>query len=350
MFILDPYKLSFLNIGLFGIFSYWFLKYKPKFIKTIIVISILPIISFFRNTDFNGGIIQNSAFSASFYLSMSEGNIIPRWAENLDTQFGYPAFLYIYPLPLYISAVFHFLGFSFVNSTKLVFVVTYILSGIWMWKWARLKFNPWVAMAVTTAYLFAPYRFINMHFRLDIGESVAVALLPLLFYYLDKGNKIGISLLVLFLILAHPAISVSGLFLVFGYLVVRKEFKKLLFVILGVIMASYYWLPIVLESQFANVAYYTKVIEFFPWQNYVFSPFRFGLMYQGGAGLMVFPIGYTLIFITALSFIQLKKKNKRIKFWLAGFLSVCFMLLPKSAWLWNNLPLIDKFQFSYRLM
>lgn len=344
MFILNPYKLGLLNIGLFGLWLFWFLKFKPKFILAILIIAILPIISFLRNTDFNGGMVQNSAFLAGFYQNLTEGNLVPRWAERVDTTYGYPIYLYLYPLPFYLGSIFHLLGASFVNSGKLVFMSTYILSGIWMWKWAKLKFKPLSALAATAAYLFAPYRFINLHLRLDIGESVAVALLPLLFL----SKNIGLSLVTFFVILAHPAISVSGIALIMAYQLTKRNYKNIIFILAGVLMASYYWLPIMLEANFASVDLYTQIIEFFPWQHYIYSPFRFGLLYQGGIGKMVFPIGYTITVITVISFI--KKLNKKIKFWQAAFLIICFMLLPQSEWLWSHIPLIAKFQFSYRLM
>lgn len=350
MFILTPYKLSFLNLGLFSLWLGWFLKFKPRLSLAIIILSILPILSFFRNTDFNGGMIQNAAFSASFYQSLTEGNLIPRWAEKLDTQFGYPAFLYMYTLPLYISALFHTLQFSFVDSTKLVFVSTYILSGIWMWKWAKLKFTSWPAMAATVAYLFVPYRFVNIHFRLDLGESVAVSLLPLVFYYLEKSNHIGIVLITLFLILAHPAISVSAIYLIFAYLVLKKQYKNILYVIFGIVLASYYWLPFLVESQYSHTKDYTQTIEFFPWHNFVYSPYRAGLLFQGGEGKMVFPVGYTIIAITILGLVKIREINKRVRFWLWAFLTIGLMLMPVSKPLWEILPFLNNFQFNYRFM
>src|SRR5438094_565494 len=60
---------------------------------------------------------------ANFYLSLSEGVIVPRWAENLNWGYGHPIMMFLYPLPSYFASLFHFLGFSFIDSVKLVFGV-----------------------------------------------------------------------------------------------------------------------------------------------------------------------------------------------------------------------------------
>src|SRR3990167_7437139 len=65
---------------------------------------------------------------ANFYQSLSEGNIIPRWAENLNWGYGHPILMFLYPLPSYATSLFHLLGFSLVDSVKLVFAVAFIAS------------------------------------------------------------------------------------------------------------------------------------------------------------------------------------------------------------------------------
>src|SRR3990167_6148720 len=58
---------------------------------------------------------------ANFYQNLAEGNIIPRWAGNLNWGYGHPILQFLYPLPSYIASFFHFIGFGLVNSVKIVF-------------------------------------------------------------------------------------------------------------------------------------------------------------------------------------------------------------------------------------
>ena len=57
-------------------------------------------------------------------ISLKAGQIPPRWVENLGFGYGYPFFNFYPPLVYYLGEIFHTMGFSFINSTKLV-----ILSG-----------------------------------------------------------------------------------------------------------------------------------------------------------------------------------------------------------------------------
>ncbi len=64
-----------------------------------------------------------------FYKMLSLGNWFPRWAPDLNSGYGIPLFNYVYPLPNYISAIFHFIGFSLTDSLKMVLFTGFILSG-----------------------------------------------------------------------------------------------------------------------------------------------------------------------------------------------------------------------------
>src|SRR3990170_8008122 len=74
---------------------------------------------------------------ANFYQNLSEGNLIPRWAANLNWGYGHPILMFLYPLPSYAASLFHFLGFSLVDSTKLVFALAFIASGVAMYLWLK---------------------------------------------------------------------------------------------------------------------------------------------------------------------------------------------------------------------
>src|SRR5688572_26239531 len=74
---------------------------------------------------------------ANFYKNLEEGTIIPRWGANLNWGYGHPILMFLYPLPSYLASFFHFLGFSLVDSTKFVFGLAFIASGIAMYIWVR---------------------------------------------------------------------------------------------------------------------------------------------------------------------------------------------------------------------
>lgn len=93
-------------------------------ILILIVIGFIPVIPLFHaGLPITHDGQDHVARIANFYASLSEGNIIPRWAENLNWGYGHPILMFLYPLPSYLASFFHFLGFSFVDSVKIVFGV-----------------------------------------------------------------------------------------------------------------------------------------------------------------------------------------------------------------------------------
>src|SRR3989339_786043 len=87
-------------------------------------ISLLPLIGLVPNSlpiTHDGA--DHVARIANFFQGLSEGVIIPRWASNLNWGYGHPILMFLYPLSSYIGSFFHTLGFSFVSSVNLVFVV-----------------------------------------------------------------------------------------------------------------------------------------------------------------------------------------------------------------------------------
>src|SRR3990167_6566198 len=123
---------------------------------------------------------------ANFYQNLSEGNLIPRWAANLNWGYGHPILIFFFPLPSYAASIFHFLGFSLVDSVKLVFAVAFIASGIAMYLWLREFLGEIPAITGSILYNFAPYRFVDLYVRGAIGEHVAFIFPPLICYFLLK--------------------------------------------------------------------------------------------------------------------------------------------------------------------
>src|SRR3989344_960027 len=96
--------------------------------KNFLPILILSLISLIPMLDlFNVGLPithdgqDHIARIANFYQNLLDGNIIPRWAGNLNWGYGHPILMFLYPLPSYAASIFHAIGFSLVDSTKLVF-------------------------------------------------------------------------------------------------------------------------------------------------------------------------------------------------------------------------------------
>lgn len=378
--MIDPYRMVIINIVTFSLLtiSLFFYKYvypkkKINAIVFIFLISFLPIISVFRKGSYESGDLTiHIKIGMAFFESLKQGFILPSWINFENNGYGGPVFLFHYLLPYYLISFFHMLGFSFIASTKMIIIFSYISSGLFMFLWVKTEFNKRSAIIASIFYLYTPYHLIDMHFRNAIAELIAFSLIPLIFLLIKKcflsGKFIFFALNVIFvfcLIICHQVISLAVfpffiLYIIFLYFQDKKKnAKNLLYLAISfvwsLLLSSFYWLPILIEKKYIywgispNVAL-PKFTEF------LYSPWRFGLLFQGHYGELSYLIGYTqvlVIFIAVLMLIKklyVHKEKKYILFFLVSFLIILFIMQSSSKFLWETIPLIKSFQFSYRLL
>lgn len=373
--MLPQYKMVLINIILsslllLGIIVYKYIfKRKINLFYLLILISILPIVSIARTGTYESGDLSlHSKLAMPFYQSLREGNLIPQWADKLCGGYGCPDYIFMYIFPYYVISFFHFIGFSFIDSVKLIVATSFVASGIAMYVWAKEEFGKISAFVSAIFYVFVPYHLVNTHFRVDIAESVSYLFLPLNFLatkkIFEKKSKQWFILQVLFLvllILSHQAVSLAFFFFIvlYGFLTWRKSRQKLrtlvyyfTSILSALLLSAFYWLPIIIEKQYVmwgNHAFITfpEIYEFF------YSPWRYGFLFQGPIGQLSFIIGYIqwIIFAISIFFLfKLRKHNVLFTFFLLSFATIFFMMQSFSKIVWEIVPLIKNFQFTYRLL
>ena len=284
---------------------------------------------------------------ASFYQSLSEGNIIPRWAGNLNWGYGHPILMFLYPLPSYAASLFHFIGFSFVDSTKLVFAAAYIASIFSMYLWSKSQWGERAGFVAALLYGFAPYRFVDLYVRGAIGEHVAFIFPPLILWSLYKKKTIVGALSVAGLMLSHNAVSLMFAPIIALYILYlnRSYLRLLVAVALGLFLSAFFWIPALFEGKYTLRDIVTN--EDFASRFVNFSQF----FYTPGNELSK-EIGIVqVLLIVAAIFLFFKLKKRRL---LAGILIVLvvsvFLMLPVSQPIWQNVTILQKFQFPWRFL
>lgn len=342
------------------------------FIIFIILISLIPLFDLFRTglpITHDGQ--DHVARIANFYQNLKEGNFIPRWAGWLNWGYGHPILMFLYPLPSYAASFFHFFGFSFVDSVKLVFGLAYIASGLVMYLWIREFLNEKAAFASSVLYTFAPYRFIDLYVRGAIGEHVAFVFLPLILYFLLKISKkysywyfIGGSFSFAFLILSHNAITLMFLPLIFLYVLylVFQSNKRLLLICqyisilaIGFGLAAFFLIPAFFEGKYTlrdiviKGGYALSFVQF--------KDFLYGVWNYGGTGQFSVQVGliHWLIVVANLPLTIILYKRKNL-FWIIPFclliifLATLFIMSSYSLFIWQKLTILQKFQFPWRFL
>lgn len=376
--MVDPYKMVLINsiasaFLLIGVLFYRFIYPKKKIPLAFLLflILLLPCMSILRKGVYESGDFNIHIYrTMAFYQSLTEGNILPSWAGDLNSTYGYPLFIFNYTLPYYLIAFFHLIGFSFIASMKLFLAANIILSGVFMFLFTRILLkNETAAFVAAVFYTFAPYHLVDIHFKVVIGEILFFTLLPLtfLFFYKFYQQK-TITLFILSslsfagLITSHIilAIFTAVIFCFFFIFTAWGNISKI-FLFFGIFflaagISSYVWAGSLLMSAYSFIQNVQLGTVYFPTlQDLLFSPWRMGFLFQGPRGEISHALGYMHLFIiTALLFLLWKGKipQKIVReqiFWISMFFLFLFLVTPYSQFIWENIPII-KTTGSHRLL
>lgn len=345
------------------------MRYNKFFFLLIFIISLIPLLDLFHS----GLPITHDGQDhvtriANFYQALIEGNIVPRWAGNLNWGYGHPILMFLYPLPSYIASFFHFIGFSLVDSLKIIFGLGFIASGFTMYIWIKEFLGEEAGIISAALYLFAPYRFVDLYVRGAVGEHVAFIFPPLVCYFLLKIAKkykfwyvIGGAFSVAGLILSHNAITIMFLPIIMFYaafLLYQNDNKKLiairytLIAILGFGLASFFLLPAFFEGKYTLRDIVTKgeySKRFVLWKDFIFGPWSYG-----GSGLFTVQVGimqWIMALGTLAIFFKKKAPYKHITIALVIlFLFVLGIMTNSSKIIWETITTLQKFQFPWRFL
>ncbi len=378
--MINPYKLIVINLvasffllaGLIAL-RYVYPKRKINAFYLLIFISLLPILSVLRKGTYESGDLSlHAKFAMSFYESLRDGQIIPQWASMLCGGFGCPHFIFLYTLPYYVVSLFHFSGFSFIDSVKSVLIVSYISSGITMYLFVKnLTKNSIAGMTSGVFYLFAPYHLVDMHFRVAIGEMSSFVFVPLFFYFSSKtieqrqvGWIFGNAATFCMLLLSHQVISSVAIPLTTVYTIlfwkVHKSdlsslYRFLASLVTGVLISSFYWIPLLFEAKYTSFSH-IKSLSFEPLISYLYSPWRYGLLFQGPTGHLSYVLGYAHLAVLFLGIIMFARKKiiKKIRgqflFFLGAFCVLFFFMQPFFKPVLERIPIVSNFQMISRML
>lgn len=339
----------------------------------IVVISLIPLLTLLHPglpKTHDGQ--DHVARIANFYLNLTEGNFIPRWAPLLNWGYGHPILMFLYPLPSYIASVFHALGFNLVDSVKIVFGLSFILSGLAMYVFVKSMFGRYAGFTAGILYMFAPYRFVDLYVRGAIGEHVAFIFPPLVCYFLYQASKtkspypvtLG-ALSLAGLLLSHNAVSLMFLpvFLLFVIYLLYGNKKRRFFIlqtvlifIFGGMLSGFFLFPAFLEGKYTLRDIVTEneyLSRFETLSRFIYSPWDFG-----GSGIFSVQVGLlhwvVTLFQPVLIYIFYKRKKLKFAIFTTGvflaFLFSLFLMTAYSSSIYETLTILQKFQFPWRFL
>lgn len=310
-----------------------------------------------------------------FYKVISDGVLYPRWAPDFNNGFGIPLFNYVYPLPNYVAAFFHLLGFGFIDSLKLNMATATIVGAIFMYLWAKKYWGEWGGVVSSVFYTFSPYHFLDIYVRGSIGEVWSLALAPGLmwsyFKFFETKRKLFLVLSAIFLwllVLAHNILALvffAFFILYVGFLIRDSERKKediinfVLIIFSGLGLSSPFWLPALFETNYVVGLQIFDPTQHFPaFYKLIYSSWGYGF---SGTEIdqMSFQIGIVNLIAFAGSIIVLfllknspsgRVVKRALKFFILLFLTTLFLITPFSIFLWKTISIMVYIQFPWRLL
>ncbi len=296
---------------------------------------------FFLSDDGNWMVIRFSAF----YEVLRSGEFPVRFLTRLSNGYGYPVADFLYPLFMYLAVPIHILKLNFVDSIKIVFGLSFIFSSVFSFLWLRKFFDNTSSFVGSTVYSYFPYHLWDMYKRGSIGEMLALAIAPFIFWQIERGSLILTSIGIALLVLAHNTIAVLFLPLIVLYMFVdvfisKNKFKLfckyILEIILGMSLSAFFWIPALYDLKY-TVFSKTQVSDF--------SRYFADLNLIGMSSVLIISL---VILLIILGKIEIKKHRLTLMFLAIGFLSI-FLSLNISINFWKIFP-VSFVQFPFRIL
>lgn len=309
-----------------------------------------------------------------FTLNLKNLKIPPRIAPDFSFRFGYPVFNFYAPFTYWVSSSLNILGLDVINSLKISFILAITLAFIFSFLLLQEFFSFFPSLGGAILYVTSLYVAVDIFVRGNLGETWFITLFPLVLYFLYKNAFLNNRLIFFatvivlsFIFTTHNILSLIFLPLAIVFSLLNKNLKlNLLAIFLGLLLASYFLLPAVLEegkTYASEVATQTHYQDHFlcAWQLWQ-SPWGYGgsapgcqndgLSFKVGKAQLI--LGFFGLLYFFFNFFVLKKtdKNKKILifFFLVGLISL-FLTTYQAKFIWDLLsPLFSLFQFPWRFI
>lgn len=320
------------------------------------------------------------------FLAIQEGIFLPRWSPEFFFGYGYPLFNFLAPVPSLVVALLHGAGLPLPDAVELAFGLGAVGGSVGMWFWLRRLVGEAGAVAGAVAYTFAPFHIVDVYLRGGLPEFIAMTLFPWVLaalwpranpWWRLGGTAVAFGALVLTHNVMAFIFAPMALAYALGWGVLRWRqladqpravrvagfLAPSMGLVLGGLLASFFWLPALLELGTVNPGNLTDnpFVDFrryFDPQPISFSPIQVYGTWENGewyypvqAGLVQVLLALGGLLAAGLTWRrQGPVMRGHIVFAGAGIALCLFMTLGVSQTLWEILPLGRFIQFPWRFL
>ncbi|KKW11453.1 MAG: Membrane protein, 6-pyruvoyl-tetrahydropterin synthase-related domain protein [Candidatus Gottesmanbacteria bacterium GW2011_GWB1_49_7] len=300
-------------------------------IGIILLVSPLLQKGFFISDDGEWMIIRLSAF----YQSLREGQFPVRFLGRLNFSYGYPVANFLYPGFMYVGSLLYFLGFTFVDSVKIILGGSVAAGALFTFLWLRTYFPPVASAMGTFGFISTPYLAFDLYKRGSVGEVLAFVPAAMGLYSISAKKPWLLGLAVPLLIVSHNSIALMFLGFIALYITLLGAWRRYWLMFgLGVGMATFFWFPALHDRKYVVFDAMT-----------VANPMAYFITVKNAA-----LVGYAGLLAALLSLFGGKKNRREKTFFVVTFLLTLFIVLPASSFIWNSSILSRLIQFPYRFL
>ncbi len=346
----------------------------------IYIVSLISVLLFLARAFFTNKMLITHDFetqilrTANYYLAIKQGQIPPRLAPNMNSGFGYPVFVFVYPLSHIVTTFLYMLGLSFELSMNVFMIIMILLAGLGMFTYSYIKSkSPLISFVIGLYYVTTPYMLINLFIRGAVGEFVFLAIFPWVLLLFEVPNLYkkwyfaGSAILIFSLLfMSHNLsllVAVPILIVYFIYKIFIAKYELLnygylvLYAVLGLFNTAFYWIPMIWEKDWISGSHSVTVQNYA--QNFVelghliYSPWGYGGLNNTPDIKMTMMLGFVSILSVVLSvwlLFRYKKYRSANVFWLIIYGIAVIMILPVSRPIWELIPYLKYLQFPWRLL
>lgn len=298
----------------------------------------------------------------------SDFQIPCRWVPDMGWGNGFPLFNFYGVATYYIGAILsYFVGY--IISAKILFYFSLTLGSYGVYFLVRDLWGKYAGLTSAALYLLAPYKALDVYVRGALTESMALTIIPFVFYFLyTKKYKYFAVSLFLFLI-THNIMTIIFLPVIFAwsiYCLIDTKFKDYKLIVMSFVLsfglASFFILPAFLEKNLVQTESLTRFeldyrANFISIKQLFFDRvWGYGTSIPGPLGGMNFQIGWPYWVLALFSMLSIfyAKIQRKIKFLTVGifaiFLFSIFMTHNKSTFVWETFSILKYFQFPWRFL
>lgn len=318
-------------------------------------------------------IFAHLPYSKHFSDQFWQGDLYPRWLQNMNAGLGSPTFFFYPPVPYYFTSLFYVWTKSSCTALGLSNSLALISSGLTAYLWLRTAIGKknGAALIASIVYMAWPYHlYVDLYKRLAFGENWSFVWMPLILYFtikiIDSCNKnvlfninlIGLSVTYALLSMTHLPTFVIFFPIPIGYIFLnwnqhRYKVKIIINLIIAIILSTglsaIFWLPAMTTQEYISM---TVLLEkfFFYGNNFLFldigsanKPF-----YRYIEILTIVSGGFAFSAFSVARVNQKGTAQREINYWLFISILSVLMTLPLSRLLWDILTPVQRLQFPWR--